>query len=72
MKIDLHIHSNASADGEVSIENIIDMSISKGLKYIAAADHESIANVKNGLDYSKNKDITLSLIHIFRLFFLYL
>ncbi|WP_290771241.1 PHP domain-containing protein [Anaerofustis sp.] len=58
MKIDLHIHSNASADGEVSIENIIDMSISKGLKYIAAADHESIANVKNGLDYSKNKDIT--------------
>lgn len=46
MKIDLHIHSNASSDGEVEIEKIIDMAIEEGLKYIAIADHESIANVK--------------------------
>lgn len=59
MKIDLHIHSNASSDGEVEVEKIIDMAIEKDLKYIAIADHESIANVKNALEYAKDKDITV-------------
>lgn len=59
MKIDLHIHSNASSDGDVSVEKIIDMSIEKGLKYIAIADHESIENVNSAMEYAKDKDITV-------------
>lgn len=59
MKVDLHIHSNASSDGEVSVRDIIDMSIKEDLKYIAIADHESIDNVQNALDYAKDKDITV-------------
>ena len=59
MKVDLHIHSNASSDGEVSVSDIIDMSIKENLKYIAIADHESIDNVQKALDYAKDKDITV-------------
>lgn len=59
MDIDLHIHSNASLDGEVSVEEIIDMAIKKNLKYIAIADHESVDNVEKALAYAEGKDINI-------------
>lgn len=57
--IDLHIHSNASGDGEFSARDIIDMAIDKNLTHIAIADHESVANVRESLEYSKDKDIVV-------------
>lgn len=59
MKIDLHIHSDASSDGEVPVEQIIDMAVEEGLEYIAIADHESIANVRKALDYASDKPVTV-------------
>ena len=59
MKIDLHIHSDASSDGEMPVEEIIDTAEALGLEYIAIADHESIANVKKALDYSSDRDVTV-------------
>lgn len=57
--IDLHIHSQASGDGEFAPEKIVDMAIEKNLSHIAIADHESIESVKGALEYSKDKDITV-------------
>ena len=57
MKMDLHIHSDASSDGEVPVEKIIDMAVEEGLEYIAIADHESIANVRKALEYAKDKPV---------------
>ena len=40
---DLHIHSNYS-DGIKSPEEIINLAIEEGIKYISITDHDSIAS----------------------------
>ncbi|MBU1207172.1 MAG: PHP domain-containing protein [Proteobacteria bacterium] len=47
--IDLHIHTNASSDGQHSPREIFAMAREKGLRAIAFADHNSVANVEEGL-----------------------
>ncbi len=42
LKIDLHIHSNYSADGKQSVEEIIKSTKSKGFDIIAITDHDSL------------------------------
>lgn len=56
-KIDLHIHSNFSDDGEFSPEYIIDKAIEEGLDIISITDHNSIKANKIAIEYSKNKNI---------------
>lgn len=56
-KIDLHIHSNFSDDGEFSPENIIDMAIENGLNLISITDHNSVKANEIAIDYSKDKNI---------------
>lgn len=50
--IDLHIHTNASSDGQHAPREIFSMAQEKGLRAIAFADHNSIDNVEEGLKLS--------------------
>lgn len=43
MKEDYHMHSCYSFDGKMSLENIIQESIRKGIKEIAVTDHIELA-----------------------------
>jgi predicted metal-dependent phosphoesterase TrpH len=47
--IDLHIHTDASSDGQHSPREIFEIARGKGLRAIAFADHNSIAHVPEGL-----------------------
>jgi len=53
---DLHIHSSLSpcADNDMTPNNIVNMSILKGLDVIAITDHNTCANVQAVLDCAKN------------------
>ena len=55
-KIDLHLHTTAS-DGTLSPKEIVDYAIKKDMKAIAITDHDSIAGVKEALEYSKDKKL---------------
>lgn len=47
--IDLHVHTNASSDGQHSPREIFQMARCKGLRAIAFADHNSVKNVGEGI-----------------------
>jgi len=47
--IDLHIHTDASSDGQHSPREIFQMARRKGLRAIAFADHNSVKNVGEGI-----------------------
>jgi predicted metal-dependent phosphoesterase TrpH len=47
--IDLHIHTDASSDGQYSPREIFEMARQKGLQAISFADHNSIGNVEKGI-----------------------
>jgi predicted metal-dependent phosphoesterase TrpH len=47
--IDLHIHTDASSDGQHSPREIFEMAREKGLRAIAFADYNSIDHVAEGL-----------------------
>jgi len=51
--IDLHIHTNASSDGQHTPGEIFEMAKSKGLRAIAFADHNSVDNVREGFRLSE-------------------
>ena len=63
LRVDLHIHSfgeNGSydvSDATMTPQNIVDTAISKGLSLISITDHNTTSNVKNAIDYAKDKDI---------------
>ena len=50
--IDLHIHTDASSDGQHSPREIFEMARNKGLRAIAFADHNSVRNVEEGFRLS--------------------
>lgn len=50
--IDLHVHTNASSDGQHSPQEIFEMARDKGLRAIAFADHNSVDNVAEGFRLS--------------------
>lgn len=49
MAIDLHIHSNASSDGEFSARELVEMALVAGLETISITDHDSVENVEAGM-----------------------
>jgi predicted metal-dependent phosphoesterase TrpH len=51
--IDLHIHTTASSDGQHDPQEIFEMSKRLALEAIAFADHNSVANVGEGLRISR-------------------
>lgn len=56
-KIDLHIHSHYSADGELTIAEILDRSKKQGIKTIAITDHNSVRGIGEAIQYGKQLDI---------------
>lgn len=56
-KIDLHMHSYFSDDGELSPEIIINKAIENGLDIISITDHNSIKANNIALEYANNKNI---------------
>lgn len=57
--IDLHIHSAHSLDGEYSPKEIIDQCLTRGVEYVAIADHNNIDAYEEALEYAEEKDIHL-------------
>lgn len=45
MKFDLHMHSDASSDGQLATAELAAMAHEKGLEVIALSDHDSVENV---------------------------
>ncbi|MFR4583085.1 PHP domain-containing protein [Clostridium cadaveris] len=60
-KIDLHMHSNFSDDGELTPQEIIDNAIKNGMDIISITDHNSIKANEIALEYvsGKKSDIYL-------------
>lgn len=56
-KVDLHMHSNFSDDGELTTEEIIDKAIQNSMDIISITDHNSVKANSIALDYVKNKKI---------------
>jgi predicted metal-dependent phosphoesterase TrpH len=56
-KIDLHIHSNHSADGELTVQEILDISKRHGLKTIAITDHNSVKGIEIAIHYGNQLNI---------------
>lgn len=57
MKIDLHMHSNISNDGEFSPKELVEMCSSAGINVMALADHNSVRGVKEAAEHGKEKNI---------------
>ena len=57
MKIDLHMHSNISNDGEFSPKELLEMCSSAEINVMALADHNSVRGVKEAAEYGKEKNI---------------
>ena len=55
--IDLHIHTDASSDGVHSPREVFDMARVRGITALAFADHNSTANVDEGLRLSREYSI---------------
>ena len=48
-KVDLHIHSKYSGDGELPVSRILEMCISAGMKLVSITDHNSVRSVIEAL-----------------------
>ena len=55
--IDLHIHTNISADGTYSPAEIIEIAKSQNMDMIAIADHNSVRAVKDAIRLGNEKGI---------------
>lgn len=56
-KIDLHIHSNHSADGELTVQEILAISKRQGLNTIAITDHNSVQGIESAIHYGNQLNI---------------
>jgi len=57
-KIDLHIHSIVSADGEFTPEQIVMRAKKLGIEVIAIADHDSVSAIDEAIKFAKENEIT--------------
>ena len=49
-KVDLHIHSRFSRDGEIPVSRILEMCMSTGMKLISITDHNSVEGVSEAME----------------------
>jgi len=56
-RIDLHVHTCASGDGELSGEEIIRLAVRENVTTLAITDHDSIEEVKNAMSWGKRFDV---------------
>ncbi len=57
MKFDLHMHSEQSSDGQLSVDELLAMAKEKGLDTIALCDHDSVAKVREIIQKGKEQGI---------------
>lgn len=57
MKIDLHMHSICSDDGELPVEEIIDLAQVNNVEKIAITDHNSVKGVAKAIEYGRKKGV---------------
>lgn len=57
MKIDLHMHSIHSDDGELLVEEIINLAKTNNTSKIAITDHNSVKGVARAIEYGEKKGI---------------
>ena len=57
-KKDLHVHTDASDDGDIAPEVIVEMARKAGIKILAIADHNTCAGSVKAQNYIKEKGIT--------------
>lgn len=57
--IDLHIHSEHSADGELTVQEILTISKQQGLDTISITDHNSVKGIAAALRYGKELNVTV-------------
>lgn len=58
-KLDLHIHSWHSSDGELAVAEIIDIAKAKGLNTIAVTDHNCARGVPEALSYGNQTGVNV-------------
>lgn len=58
-KIDLHIHSHYSNDGEFSPQELVDLCLEAGITHAAIADHNSVKAVSEALDAAEGTALTV-------------
>lgn len=58
-RVDLHIHTTASSDGQHSPAEIFEMAAKIGLKAIAFGDHNSVDSIEEGFKLSEKTGIEL-------------
>ena len=56
-KVDLHIHSNHSNDGELGVPDIIDKCLQGKLEIVSITDHNTAAGVQEALEYGSDKGL---------------
>ena len=59
MRIDLHMHSCFSSDGEASPRDLVTMSTDAGMRYIAISDHNRADGVGPALDAARGSGLTV-------------
>lgn len=59
MRFDLHIHSNQSSDCSLSVDDILNQAVNKGLGGIAICDHNTVAGSLLGMKRAKELNLPL-------------
>lgn len=59
MRFDLHIHSNYSSDSSLSIDDILNQAVKKGLDGIAICDHNTVAGSYHAQKRAKDLNLPL-------------
>ncbi len=57
MRIDLHIHTAASGDGELSPQEVVRLAKESSLRAIAVTDHDSVAAVEEALFWGERQGV---------------
>lgn len=58
-KIDLHIHSKFSSDGQLDVKEILDLSKEQNIKCISITDHNSVRAIDEAMTYGKSIGINV-------------
>lgn len=53
-KIDLHIHSKFSSDGQLDVKAILDLSKEQNIKCISITDHNSVKAIDEAISYGRS------------------
>ena len=59
MRFDLHIHSNQSPDSSLSVDDILNQAVKKGLDGIAICDHNTVIGSLLGMKRAKELNLPL-------------